>query len=213
MLRFDVKVCGMTRPEDALKAAELGAQMIGLIFYEKSPRYVSLGQAREICEVLDSAIIRVGVFVGENCAAMIEVAQSVGLNRLQVHGDLTDSDIEQIHQAGLSVVQSFHVDSMADYDKVFASMADFVMLDNATKSKPGGTGQSFDWSLKPPRPINRLVLAGGIGEANVEEGVRIYAPEIVDVNSGVENAPGVKSHRKMERFFDVCKRMWRESKA
>jgi phosphoribosylanthranilate isomerase len=213
MPSFKVKVCGITRTEDALKAVELGANLIGLIFYRPSPRYVSPEQAQRISEALGRETNRVGVFVNEKPDRMIKVARQVGLHVLQVHGELAEEDITTIHRAGLRVIQPFHVKDTADYKRVLDSKADYVMLDNATRELPGGTGTSFDWSLKPPRLIPNLVLAGGINESNILKGVRVFQPLIVDVNSGVETSPGVKSEQKMERLFEVCRRIWCETKS
>jgi phosphoribosylanthranilate isomerase len=213
MPSFKVKICGISRTEDALRAVELGASLIGLIFYGPSPRYVSPEQAQRIRKALSPQIEGVGVFVNEKPDYMIEIALRVGLHVLQVHGELAEEDITTIHRAGLRVIQPFHVKDTADYKRVLDSRADYVMLDNATRELPGGTGTSFDWSLKPPRLIPNLVLAGGIHESNIEEGVRVFQPSIVDVNSGVEASPGVKSEQKMERLFEVCRRIWCETKS
>lgn len=210
MADFDVKVCGMTRVEDARKAVHLGARLIGLIFYPKSPRHVTLDQACEISEAIKGNVPRVGVFVDAAPREMITIAGQVGLEYVQVHGALSDSDLVDIQSAGLRVIRPYHIQQVTDYDQVYRSRADYVMLDNTTKTVPGGTGKTFDWSLQPPRPIHNLVLAGGINESNIEDGVRLFAPAVVDVNSGVESEPGVKSPEKLERLFELCARLQRE---
>ncbi|MBD3331881.1 N-(5'-phosphoribosyl)anthranilate isomerase [candidate division GN15 bacterium] len=207
MVNFDIKVCGITRVEDARKAAHLGARLIGLIFYPKSPRYVTVDQARDISQGIEGEISRVGVFVDATVQEMDSIASKVGLEYLQVHGALGDGDLLDIHTAGLRVIRPYHIQHVTDYDQVYRSKADYVMLDNATKAMPGGTGKTFDWSLRPPRPIRNLVLAGGINESNIEDGVRLFTPAVVDVNSGVESEPGMKSPEKMERLFEICARL------
>jgi len=204
MSQFRVKVCGLTRPGDAALAATLGADMIGLIFYEQSPRYVQADRARAIIAELPSAVTRVGVFVNEPAPSLLERARELQLDCVQLHGDESDDQIDRVRREGFEVIKAFQILSGADWGKLYASHADFVMVDNATAEQPGGTGETFDWSLEPPRPITNLVLAGGLTVDNLEDGVNRFHPVIVDVNSGVESSPGVKSRVKLEAFLRKC---------
>jgi len=207
MKRIRVKVCGITRPSDALLATELGADMIGLIFYRKSSRWVTQTQARRIIAELPPIVSRVGVYVDEDIDTILRRASKLHLDFIQLHGREPKSYITRLQREGLKVIRSFSVKKRSDYRDVVASRADLCLLDNSTDAKLGGTGSTFDWTLIPPRKIPNLVLAGGINADNVSKGVKLFGPLVVDVNSGVEMRPGEKSRAKLKRFFEKCDRM------
>jgi phosphoribosylanthranilate isomerase len=207
MTKFKVKVCGITRPADAQLASRLGADMIGMIFYKKSPRCVTLKQARDIIAVLPPVVDRVGVFVNEDFQKMLRIAGQLRLDYVQLSGDEPARMIAAIRKHGLKVIKSYQVVSASDYDELFRSRADLVMLDNRTESAYGGTGRTFDWGCKPPRLISNLVLAGGITAENVATGVELFRPLVVDVNSGVESSAGIKSADKLKQFFNQCDKL------
>lgn len=204
MKHFYIKVCGITRVKDALLAAELGVDMVGMIFYGRSPRWVSFKQAKKIVERLPPTIDRVGVFVNENIDKVLKAAADLKLDYVQLHGNETSKDVVLIKRHGYRVIKAYKLSSKADYAKLYSSKANLVLVDNVTAEKRGGTGQRFDWSLTPPKKIKNLMLAGGISVDNIEEGVRIFHPLVIDVNSGVEAKPGTKSEVKLKRFFDKC---------
>ena len=207
MKHFQIKVCGITRAGDALLAARLGADMLGFIFHSKSPRYISVTAARKIFEKLPATIDRVGVFVDANLETLLQTASHLKLDYLQLHGKTTNSMIKKLQKSGLRVISAFNIRTKLDYKKVLACSADIVQLDNSTISKPGGTGQRFDWNIRPKPAIQNLMLSGGISADNVLEGLRIFSPIIVDVNSGVEMSPGKKSEKKLKQFFNICNRI------
>jgi len=207
MNHFKIKVCGITRPEDASLVAELGGDMIGLIFYRRSPRAVTIAQARAVVAAIPPTVSRVGVFVGDSVALILRRAEQLNLDYAQLHGEYRATDVTKLKVAGLRVIQVFQIVSASDYRSVTSSRADLILLDNAAPGLQGGTGEAFDWTLKPPRSIKNLVLAGGINAGNVEQGVRTFNPLVVDVNSGVESQPGVKSSRKLRQFFTECNRI------
>lgn len=204
MTSFRVKVCGITRPQDALMAAELGADLIGMIFYRRSPRFVQPHQAEAIISHLPQAVARVGVFVDEPVQPLLELADRLRLDYIQLHGNETDDQIEQVRQAGFEVIKAFRILGLADWENLFSSHADLVLVDNATAELKGGTGRTFDWSIEPPGPMTNLVLSGGLTVDNIEDGIARFDPVIVDVNSGVESAPGIKSKSKLIGFMGKC---------
>ena len=207
MKKFRLKVCGITRPPDAALCAELGADMIGLIFYRRSPRFVSQAKAREIVSSLPPVVNKVGVFVDEKIDRVLQVAERLRLDFVQLHGSEPAGEVAHLQKHGYKVIKSLHVRVKADYRQVLASRADLCLLDNRIDRLAGGTGQAFDWSLRPPRRISNLVLAGGITIDNVRRGVEQFDPVVVDVNSGVEDSPGVKSADRLRAFFEECDRI------
>lgn len=207
MKRFKVKVCGITRPQDAVAVCELGADFIGMIFYDHSPRFVTLAAAQGIANAVSSDCAKVGVFVNENLDKIHELAKSVPLDMVQLHGDEPEEDIFALQRAGIGVIQGFSITTAADFVRAMASSADYVLIDNQVGDQRGGTGRTFDWTITPPRPITNLVLAGGINAANVADGIARFQPAIVDVNSGVESEPGIKSKEKLKLFFKECDRI------
>ncbi|HUV30445.1 MAG TPA: phosphoribosylanthranilate isomerase [Acidobacteriota bacterium] len=207
MKRFHVKVCGITRAKDAERAAQLGGDMIGFIFFRPSPRYVTPARAHEICSCASPVLDRVGVFVDEDLETILRIARRVRLNIIQLHGKEPVRAVTRLQREGYRVIKAFGIAHARDYERLRASPADLVMLDAAAANLPGGTGRTFDWSVRPRPAIPNLVLAGGITARNVARGVKLFDPTVVDVNSGVESAAGVKSPRKLKEFFDVCNRL------
>jgi phosphoribosylanthranilate isomerase len=207
MKKFRIKVCGITRPEDADLVARLGGDMVGFIFYTRSPRFVSKQQALKILAVLPPVVARVGVFVANGIDRILRGAERLHLDYVQLHGEVAPSQIVQVQKEGYRVIRSFSIRERADYNPVLASLADLCLLDHQTDQLPGGTGQAFDWSLRPPRKIPNLMLAGGITVKNVRRGVKLFDPMVIDVNSGVESTPGTKSAAKLRRFFKECDRL------
>ena len=203
-MHFKIKVCGITRPKYALTAVSLGADMVGMIFHRRSPRWVPQAMAKKTREVLPATVRAVGVFVEQDVEQIARTAERLKLDFVQLHGQYTIGDVRRLQSLGLKVIRVHHIGSAADYKAVYCDRADLVLLDNRSETAVGGTGQRFDWGLKPPRLIPNLVLAGGISADNVEEGVRQFRPLVVDVNSGVEKSPGIKSPAKLRRFFEVC---------
>lgn len=197
-----VKVCGITRDQGALLAAHLGADMIGMIFYANSKRCIDLGTARRIVAVLPPTVDRVGVFVDEAPAKMMKIAEQLCLDWLQLHGRETNSTIKQLQRAGFRVIKAYSVNEMTDWARIADSPADLRMLDNGT----GGTGTAFDWSRIPKKGIKDIILAGGIDSRNVVEALRRVRPLVIDVNSGVESSPGVKSPVKLKQLFKMVNR-------
>ena len=193
-----VKVCGLTVPAEARACAELGAWGIGVVFAAESPRRIDAARAAEVMAAVPAGVARVGVFVGASPAEMASVARVAGLTHLQVH----DGDPDEARRAsGLPVIEGVRVSGPAALARARASAADLVLLDAAVPGRHGGTGRSFDWSLLEGRPLGRpFVLAGGLRPENVAEAVARVAPDVVDVSSGVESAPGRKDPERVRAF-------------
>lgn len=199
-----VKICGLTSVPDALAAVEAGADLIGLMFYERSPRNVSLGRAIEIASQLPPFVTRVGVFVNPAEELVTEAITRCGLNLLQFHGD---EPPEFCTQFGVMSMKAFRVRDAESLKVLPTYPTDAWLLDAFTPGQLGGTGERFNWELaveanKLGRPI---FLAGGLTPDNVGDAVRQVQPFGVDVSSGVEAAPGKKDAAKVRAFVAAAK--------
>ena len=199
-----VKICGITSVADARAAAEAGADLIGLMFYEGSPRHITLPQAVEISRSLSPFVQRVGVFVNPEAAQVMEAISACGLNLLQFHGD-EPSDF--CTQFGLMSLKALRMRDAASLAALANYQTDAFLLDAYSKAGLGGTGEQFNWDLaiearKFGKPI---FLAGGLTPENVAEAVRQVRPFAVDVSSGVESSPGKKDPAKVRAFIQAAK--------
>ena len=202
-----VKICGVTNLDDALAAAEFGADMIGFNFYSKSPRYVTPRDIANIATRVPRAVLMVGVFVNSTTDEITDIADSVGLDVIQLHGDEDDNFIRVIgHSTEKPVIKAFRIDAETSIDSVLHSDADAVLLDTAAIGEFGGTGRTFDWNLVGRDLKNKQVfLAGGLNSENVAEAIGVVRPYAVDVASGVESTPGKKDAAKMKAFITNAK--------
>ncbi|HWK53697.1 MAG TPA: phosphoribosylanthranilate isomerase [Hyphomicrobiales bacterium] len=201
-LRIRVKICGITRSEDAMVAAEAGADAIGLVFYPPSPRAVSLEQAREILRELPPFVTAVGLFVNPGETEVNAALAALPLDILQFHGDESPQFC-----AGFArpYIKALRVVPGMDLAAARVRYADGrgVLFDAWHEALYGGTGESFDWSLlQPVRGQGRTILAGGLRVDNVAQACRAVGPWAVDVSSGVEEAPGIKSAALIRKFID-----------
>lgn len=204
MLRTRVKICGLTSVEEALQAVALGADAIGLVFYAKSSRAVSLELAREIRAALPAFVCAVGLFVNPSKEEVRATLAQVSLDCLQFHGDETPGfcgAFERPYMKAIRVVPGL------DLDKKIQEYSDScaILLDSFSATSAGGTGEVFDWSIAQDcvsRTSRPIVLAGGLSSSNVAEAIRIVQPYAVDVSSGVESEPGRKSEQRMKAFFN-----------
>jgi phosphoribosylanthranilate isomerase len=199
-----VKICGITNAPDALAAVEAGADALGFMFYESSPRHVSIRAAAEIIRQLPPFVIKVGVFVDAAEDLVMRAIGDCGLNMLQFHGHETP---EYCTQFGLMSLKAFRIRDTESLKALPNYPTDAWLLDAFVTDKLGGTGERFNWDLaieakKLGRPI---FLAGGLTPANVAEAVQKVQPYGVDVSSGVEAAPGKKDHDKVREFIHTAK--------
>jgi phosphoribosylanthranilate isomerase len=201
-----IKICGLTREGDALRAATLGADFLGFIFVPSSPRYIQPEAAAAIAarvRELPNAPKFVGVFVDESIDTMRQIAESVGLDFLQLHGTETEDDIRDI---GLPVIKTYRVGDALP-DTTSCPTAEWLLFDTWTERRIGGTGQAFDWSLLAMYPRSKpFLLAGGLNADNIAAAVSLVRPDAIDVASGVESEPGIKDHQKLERLFERIRR-------
>lgn len=206
-----IKICGITNLEDALVAAEAGADAVGFVFYEKSPRYVTPDTVLEISRHLSGKIERVGVFVNQNEDVLCDVADDAALTAIQMHGDHDEPRVADLVVARrplkVLVGVSMHRADPDGWTATWKSKNVFAFLaDSGSPAKFGGTGETFDWrgsmtALNKIKDLGRLVLAGGLNPNNVGEAIRITKPWGVDVSSGVESTAGKKDPDKVRAFI------------
>ena len=199
-----VKICGITNLPDGMAAAEAGADALGFVFYDQSPRHVSVEAAASLIRQLPPFVMKVGVFVNAPEDLVVWAIRECGLNLLQFHGDEAP---EYCLQFGLMSMKAFRVRDAASLQAVLGYHTDAWLLDAYSPGKPGGTGETFNWDLALEaqdwgRPI---FLAGGLTSENVAEAVRCARPYGVDASSGVEAAPGRKDHAKVRAFIQAAK--------
>lgn len=208
-LRTRVKICGITRVEDALAAVAAGADAIGLVFYERSARNVSVAQAADISRVLPAFVNVVGLFVDAAPDFIRSVLKAVHLDTLQFHGDET---AEECAGYGLPFIKAIRVKPQTNLLQCANefSAAKALLLDTYTEGLAGGTGHAFDWNLIPTsmttdrsHEMPVLILAGGLNETNVALAIKQVKPYAVDVSGGVESAKGIKDQAKIARFMQA----------
>jgi len=195
-----VKICGITRPEDAALAVELGADAVGFVFWPRSPRVVGEAVARSIAASLPALVARVGVFVDADPESVRRIVEQVGLDVVQLHGA---ERVDDYRALPVRLIKAVTLDGDADVEQAAALPPHVTVLVDATDPvKRGGTGRAADWSraaaLARRRPI---MLAGGLSAENAADAVRVVRPWAVDVSSGVESSPGVKSREKLLGLF------------
>lgn len=193
-----VKICGVTRLADALHAARAGADAIGLNFYPRSPRCVSVEAAAEIAAALPDGVWTVGVFVDAPRDAIAAVAERVGLDAIQFHGDEPAAFCAGWDRKTIKAVR---VDAPGALAGASGYPVDYVLADAYVAGRPGGTGRQVPLEWLVGVPSERLILAGGLTPESVAAAVRAVHPVAVDVASGVESAPGIKDPEKVERFI------------
>ena len=203
--RTRIKICGITRLEDAAAVAEAGADTLGLNFSALSARQVTIEVAAEIAAAVEGTLTRVGVFVDPEAAEVEEVLSRVGLDVLQFHGDETDSFCIGFDRPYMKV---HRIADALDVEALRSSHpgACCHLLDAYVAGQPGGTGQRFDWSLWPTGTDVKLVLAGGLSPENVADAVHRLQPFAVDVSGGVEgDRKGIKDAEKIQRFVSAVR--------
>ncbi len=201
----EVKICGLTRPEDVVLACDLGAVYVGFNFAEASPRRVSLETARRLANAAAPGVVRVGVFVEESGTVIGEAVAAARLDLLQIHRPLSEADLERLPRPVIAVARVSGHATELPADEVLARCRS-LLFDTAVPERTGGTGVPFDWSVLERRrwPIP-VFLAGGLTAGNVGEAIARLHPCAVDVASGVEAAPGIKDERRMKQFFEAVR--------
>lgn len=195
-----VKICGITNLEDAVVAAELGADAIGFIFYEKSQRHINPRTAALIIRELPPFVATIGVFVNEPPEKVVDIAKEAGVGCIQLHGDETP---EYVQAVGLRTIKALRVKDASILNKLRSFSVSAILLDTYREGQPGGTGETFDWEIaSEAAKTGRIILSGGLNPENVGSAVRKVRPYAVDVSSGVEAKPGKKDHAKLQKFFE-----------
>ena len=199
-----VKICGITSVEDALAVEQAGADAIGLMFYEGSPRHITLDQASTIADSFTKSVVRIGVFVNADESYVRRAIQNCTLNVLQFHGEETPEYCAQFDVMTLKAIRVRDETSLKEMNRF---STDGFLLDAFSKDALGGTGETFNWDLakratESGRPI---FLAGGLTSENVGEAVKTVRPFAVDVSSGVESEPGKKDPNKVRAFVVAAK--------
>jgi phosphoribosylanthranilate isomerase len=198
------KICGITRIEDALAAVEAGADAIGLVFYAKSPRAVTVQQARAIIAALPPFVTTVGLFVNASRCELGEILDAVPLDLLQFHGDESSADCEGYHRPYIKALRVKAGDDIAASCDAYPR-ASGILLDTYVEGVPGGTGEAFDWSLVPRGLSKPIILAGGLSAQNVAQAIAQVRPYAVDVSGGVEQAKGIKDQAKIHAFMQAVR--------
>jgi phosphoribosylanthranilate isomerase len=195
-----VKICGLTRLDDALLAARLGARALGFVFYQRSPRHVTPAQAAAIVHRLPPFVTAVGLFVNADAAEVRRVLSETPLDLLQFHGEESPAYCRQFEKPFIKALRVRPGVDLLQYAHQFEGACG-LLLDAFVEGKHGGTGASFDWDLIPPGLPMPVVLSGGLNAGNVATAIRRVRPWAVDTSSGVESAPGIKDAQKLSDFF------------
>ncbi|MGM0953113.1 MAG: phosphoribosylanthranilate isomerase [Pseudomonadota bacterium] len=201
-----VKICGLTRPEDIDAAVACGADAIGLVFYEPSPRSVSIARARQLVARVPAFVTVTGLFVNPGPALVNDVLSQVPLDLLQFHGD---ESAEFCASFGRRWIKAVRVREAGQIESAFEDyrQASGLLVDAWDPRRYGGTGQSFNWSLIPAERPLPLILAGGLSSANVAGAIEEVRPWAVDVSGGVEHEKGRKDAAKLTEFFNEVRRV------
>ena len=206
----EIKFCGMTRPEDAEYAVGLGARYVGVIF-AGGPRHLTTSRAAEVFSAIPASVRRVGVFSEQAAEEIGEIAAQLSLSVAQLHGAVDTVRFERLRHSFQGEIWLVHRVESSELPRNAAAVvlpADGLLLDAHVPGIMGGSGRSFDWARLAPRldtirNEKRLILAGGLRPENVARAIATIHPDVVDVSSGVESAPGIKDHERMTAFRDA----------
>ncbi|MBO6506327.1 MAG: phosphoribosylanthranilate isomerase [Kordiimonadaceae bacterium] len=211
-MSVDVKICGLSTPETVAAAAEAGAAYLGFMFFEPSPRNLSIQAATGLSSHVPKGPGRVGVFVDADDALIDSAIDALELNWLQLHGKESPNEVARLKErTGLKVMKAIGVSNVADVDrsKEFFDVADAMLFDAKPPKGsvlPGGNAVSFPWAIMQQALLpQKWMLAGGLNPDNLAEAVKLSQAAILDVSSGVESAPGVKSKSLIEAFLRAAK--------
>ena len=211
MLDVAVKICGLTGPQDVVAAADAGARYVGFVFFPKSPRNVSVQQAKALAAEVPFGVAKVALTVNADDALLDEITQNVAIDILQLHGSEPVERVAQIKaRTGLPVMKAIGISDADDLQKIvdYGRVADMLLVDAKPPKNadlPGGNGLAFDWRLLAGRKwAVPWMLAGGLTPDNVQQAIQLTGARQVDVSSGVESAPGVKDPAKVAAFVSAA---------
>ena len=199
-----IKICGITNLEDALAAAEYGADAVGFIFYAGSRRFIDPESVSEITKKLPPFLKKIGVFVNEEPERVIDITDIAGLDIVQLHGDETPHYCRDLN---FPHIKSFRVKDSLDPDEIRKFDTPFVLFDTYSEKEYGGTGSAFNWNLLKDKQLDDkyVIISGGLDPGNVSEGIKKTMPYAVDVSSGVELSPGKKDKEKIKNFIEAVR--------
>lgn len=200
MTQTRIKICGITRPADAIAAVDAGADAIGLVFYAASPRAVTLEQAAGIAAAVPPFVTIVSLFVDEPAAGIRRILSHVPIDLMQFHGDESPDFCAQFERPWIKALRVRPETDVASECRRFSASRG-MLLDAWAEGVPGGTGKRFDWRLAMGEYPVPVILAGGLNDANVGDAIAQVRPAAVDVSGGVEQAPGIKDPEKIARFI------------
>jgi phosphoribosylanthranilate isomerase len=194
-----VKICGITNKEDALMAADLGADALGFIFAKGSPRTITPDMARNIIDELPPFTVPVGVFVDSPVEEILSIIEHTGIGCVQLHGNESPSECTKIN---VPVIKAFRVHEHFQADTLLQFSAAAYLLDTYVEGVAGGTGKTFDWNTAvTAKTYGRIILAGGLTPENINGAITKVRPYGIDISSGVESVPGKKDKRKLQQLF------------
>lgn len=203
MKRIHIKICGITQIKQATAISQLGVDALGFILYPGSPRYIPPLQIRGIINTLPPFLKTVGVFVNEPVDSMVDIMQQSGLDLAQLSGDESVTTCQQLTEKGINWIPTIRIRGAKDLDAVDFYPGRHILLDAWSKDAYGGTGKAFDWqTLDRVQDRSKIILAGGINAENVQNAIKTVRPYGLDVSSGVEESPGVKSLDKIKALLE-----------
>jgi len=200
LLRTRVKICGITRLEDADFSAKLGVDALGFVFYSKSPRCISIDKARSIIQKLPAFVTTVGLFVNAESSTVRQILTKIPLDLLQFHGEEIPEYCQSFNKPYIKALRMHdNIDVAAESQRYHSASA--LLLDTYVKGIQGGTGISFDWQRIPTQLSKPLILAGGLTVKNVAQAITALHPYAIDVSGGVEYSKGLKDKAKITQFM------------
>ena len=200
-----IKICGITNIDDALLASELGADALGFIFVKTSPRYINPAAAQKIIHSLPSFVTPVGVVADQEKDEILKLIKETGIRLVQFHGCESP---DQLINYPVPVCKSFRVHKGFNLQALMRYKVSEYLLDTFVEGVPGGTGRTFDWEIAvAAKAYGRIILAGGLKPSNITEAIKNVQPYAVDVNSGVEERPGKKSHALITELFEKIRKI------
>lgn len=206
-----VKICGISTPETLQTACAAGARFIGFVFYPASPRHLDFDIAWNLARGVPTGVRSIGLFVDPTDEQLEHILTGIQLDMIQLHGNETPGRIAEIKaQYNMPVMKAIRVANERDLDNLdgFEAAADWLLFDAKPEDAdlPGGTGESFDWTILKNRSFKKpWMLGGGLDEKNVLEALKILSPDAVDVSSGVESERGIKDVSKIKSFIETVK--------
>ncbi|UZE97855.1 phosphoribosylanthranilate isomerase [Alkalimarinus alittae] len=200
MIRTRVKICGITRVVDGVTAAEVGADALGFVFFEKSPRYVSIECAAEICRNIPPFVTKVGLFVDASEEMVRDVIENVNIDLLQFHGDESPEFCQKFNLPYIKAIRAKCKESILEAMQAHSNALG-MLIDSYVPGVPGGTGSTFDWQLVPSEYRSKIILAGGLNCANIVDAIKTIRPYAVDISGGVESSKGIKDREKIYQFM------------